>query len=39
LVLERIFEFFNIEHTENFKGRSLSVSDVVLLGKILLLLY
>lgn len=28
-VLERIFEIFNLNHPEGFKGHSLSVSDVV----------
>ena len=27
--LEELFEIFNIRHPEDFKGRSLSVSDIV----------
>ena len=27
--LEEVFEIFNIRHPEDFKGRSLSVSDIV----------
>lgn len=28
-VLEELFEMFNVNHPEDYKGRSLSVSDVV----------
>lgn len=31
LVLDKIFEQFNLRHPEDFKGHSLSVSDVVIL--------
>ena len=30
-VLEKLFEIFNINHPEDFKGHSLSVSDIVVL--------
>ena len=32
-VLEELFEIFNINHPEDFMGRSLSVSDVVMLDE------
>lgn len=28
-VLERLFEIFNIKHPEDYRGRSLSVSDII----------
>lgn len=31
LILDKIFEQFNLNHPEDFKGHSLSVSDVVIL--------
>ena len=31
LILDKIFEQFNLHHPEDFKGHSLSVSDVVIL--------
>ena len=31
-ILEELFRVFNIEHPEDFQGRSMSVSDIVQLG-------
>lgn len=30
-MLERLFQIFNIDHPADYKGRSLSVSDIVIL--------
>lgn len=32
IILEELFRIFNIDHPSDFKGHSLSVSDVVILG-------
>ena len=32
-ILEDLFYEFNMEHPENYKGKSLSVSDIVVLSK------
>ncbi len=32
IALEELFRIFNIEHPEDYRGRSLSVSDIVILG-------
>ena len=32
-VLEEMFEIFNVRHPKDYKARSLSVSDIVILGQ------
>jgi hypothetical protein len=33
IILDRLFENFNINHPENFNGRSMSISDIIYINK------